>query len=114
MYHLCSKLVCPVELLVVVRISHNDWPSNWDLLVLDVLWLIYWVRVLIDHSSVALLGHLHFLREGLVVNDWLHWDLSLHLVFHLSESLNFSVVLVDFFIDHLLRIKYVFTGSVGN
>lgn len=76
--------------------------------------MIHWERVLIDHSSVALVGHLHLLREGLVVNDWLHWNLSLYLIFHFGKSLDFRIVMVDLFIDHRLRIKYVFTGSVGN
>jgi len=81
-----SILIGSVDLLMTVRIVHGHWPSDWNVLILNVVWLNYWVRVLIDHSSTAHVvthfGHLNLLRICLVVNDRLNPGLSLNRVLH--------------------------------
>jgi hypothetical protein len=90
---------------MIVRISNEYWSSNWNLLELLVLDWVHWVRVLIDHPSIALAGHFHLLIliVSLMVNDWLHLHWSLHLVLQLSESVNFSVVLIDLLFNRCLK-----------
>ncbi len=99
-----SVLIGSVNLLMAVRIVDHNGSSYWNILALNVLIWIDWEAVLIYHSSIAGVGHLHFLwMVHLVINDWLHFNLSLNLISHLGKSLDFRVMLIDLFFNHGLK-----------
>ncbi len=104
-----ESILVSVNWRMVEGVIKSNWPS--DGYILEVR--ISRMRILIYHSSIRV-AHFHLLRINLMVNDRL-WFLELHLerCFDMLKSLDFSIMLPYFFINHCLKLESFLLDCLG-